>query len=148
MRPTTVLVVDDERNIRRALRVCLESLRAEVTEASSVAEALEANGRTVFDVVLLDLRLGTRNGLDLIPLLLAENTAAAIVVITAYPTSATAVEAFRRGASGYLAKPFTPAQIRELLEKVEARRSPGVRDDAPHERRVSEKSDADPELVS
>jgi len=55
-----VLVVDDEKNIRHTLRICLESLGADVTEASSAPAALEAIRRTRFDVVFLDLRLGNR----------------------------------------------------------------------------------------
>ncbi|HTA19286.1 MAG TPA: response regulator, partial [Polyangia bacterium] len=127
MRHLAVLVVDDEKNIRQTLRVCLESMNAEVTEASSAHAALEAIGRAVFDVVFLDLRLGTQSGLDLIPQLIAENPNVAVIVITAYATVETAVDAIRRGAWDYLPKPFTPGQIRHLLEKVEVQRSITVR---------------------
>src|SRR5450432_180462 len=123
----SVLIVDDEKNIRHALRVCLEALDAAVTEAGSPQTALEAIGRSVFDVVFLDLRLGTHNGLDLIPQLLSENPNVAVVVVTAYATVETAVEAIRRGAWDYLPKPFTPGQIRHLLEKVQVQRSITVR---------------------
>jgi len=119
----SVLVVDDEKNIRQTLRLCLESSQADVTEASSATTALEALRHGVFDVVFLDLRLGTASGLDLIPALLAENPNVVIVVITAYATVETAVEAVRRGAWDYLPKPFTPAQIRHLLERAEGQRS-------------------------
>jgi two-component system, NtrC family, response regulator AlgB len=127
MRHLAVLVIDDEKNIRQTLRVCLESMEAEVTEAGSPAAALEAIGRTVFDVVFLDLRLGTHNGLELIPQLLSENPNVAVIVVTAYATVETAVEAIRRGAWDYLPKPFTPGQIRHLLEKVEVQRSLSAR---------------------
>lgn len=127
MRRLSVLVVDDEKNIRHTLKICLESTDADVTEASSAPAALEAIGRAVFDVVFLDLRLGTQSGLDLIAQLLAENPNVAIIVMTAYATVETAVEAVRRGAWDYLPKPFTPAQIRHLLEKVQAQRSISVR---------------------
>src|SRR5450432_1326514 len=127
MRQLAVLVVDDEKNIRQTLRVCLESMDAEVTEASSAPAALEALGRTIFDVVFLDLRIGTQNGLDLIPQLLAENPNVAIIVVTAYATIETAVEAIRRGAWDYLPKPFTPAQIRHLIQKAQVQRSLSAR---------------------
>jgi NtrC-family two-component system response regulator AlgB len=123
----SILVVDDEKNIRHTLRVCLEALDAEVTEAGSAAVALEAVGRTVFDVVFLDLRLGTHSGMDLIPKVLAENPNVVIIVVTAFATLETAVESIRRGAWDYLAKPFTPAQIRHLLEKAEVQRLLSVR---------------------
>ena len=127
MRHLAVLVVDDEKNIRQTLRVCLESMDAEVTEAGSATAALEAIGRTIFDLVFLDLRIGTQSGLELIPQLLSENPNVAIIVVTAYATVETAVEAIRRGAWDYLPKPFTPSQIRHLLEKVQVQRSLSVR---------------------
>jgi NtrC-family two-component system response regulator AlgB len=127
MRRLAVLVVDDEKNIRQGLRVCLESLDADVTEAGSAPAALESISRAVFDVVFLDLRIGTQNGLDLIPQILADNPNVAIIVVTAYATVETAVEAIRRGAWDYLPKPFTPAQIRHLYEKVAVQRSLSIR---------------------
>jgi len=119
----SILVVDDEKNIRQTLRVCLEAANAQVTEAASAQAAAEAIARSLYDMVFLDLRLGTQSGLDLIPQLLAENPNVVIVVITAYATIETAVEAIRRGAWDYLPKPFTPAQIRQLLAKAEMQRS-------------------------
>ena len=107
-----VLIVDDEKNIRSTLRVCLEGLGAEVAESASPQAALDAMARAAYDVVFLDLRLGMHSGLDLIPLLLAENPNVAIIVVTAYATVETAVEAMRRGVWDYLPKPFSPAQIR------------------------------------
>ena len=123
----SVLIVDDEKNIRHTLRVCLESLDAEVTEASTAPIALEAIGRSVFDVVFLDLRLGTQSGLDLIPQLLAENPNVVIVVITAYATVETAVDAIRRGAWDYLPKPYAPEQIRQLVTRARERRGLALR---------------------
>jgi NtrC-family two-component system response regulator AlgB len=143
MRHLAVLVVDDEKNIRQALRVCLESMDAEVTEAGSAPTALEAIGRAIFDVVFLDLRIGTQNGLDLIPQLVAENPNVVIIVVTAYATVETAVEAIRRGAWDYLPKPFTPGQIRHLLEKVAVQRSLSVRMADLQERLQAEAPDTD-----
>jgi NtrC-family two-component system response regulator AlgB len=127
MRRLSVVIIDDEKNIRQALRVCLESMDAEVAEAGSAAMALEAMGRSMFDVAFLDLRLGMDSGLDLIPKLLAENPNVVIIVVTAYATLETAVQAIRSGAWDYLQKPFTPGQIRHLLEKVQVQRSLSVR---------------------
>jgi NtrC-family two-component system response regulator AlgB len=143
MARVSVLIVDDEKNIRRTLRVCLESLDAEVSEASSAPMALEAIGRAIFDVVFLDLQLGTQSGLDLIPQLLAENPNVVIVVVTAYATVETAVDAIRRGAWDYLPKPFTPAQIRHLLEKAGVQRSLSVRMTSLEDRLSSEAPDVD-----
>ena len=123
MAPLNVLIIDDEKNIRHTLRVCIESLGGKVSEASSAETAAEAVGRATYDMAFLDLKLGTQNGLDVIPTLLAENADLTIVVITAYATIETAVEAIRRGAWDYLPKPFTPAQIRHTLDRVVNQRS-------------------------
>ncbi len=123
MDPLNVLIVDDEKNIRHTLRVCIESLGGKVGEAAAPDAALEVMGRASFDMAFLDLKLGVHSGLDLIPRMLAENPNLTIVVITAYATIETAVEAMRRGAWDYLPKPFTPAQIRHTLERVLKQRS-------------------------
>src|SRR3954471_11947795 len=143
MHRLSVLVVDDEKNIRQALKVCLESIDTAVTEASSATAALEAINRTVFDVVFLDLRLGTESGLDLIPKLLVENPNVVIIVVTAYATLETAVQAIRSGAWDYLQKPFTPAQIRHLVEKAQVQRSLSVRMADLQERLQSEAPETD-----
>ncbi len=118
-----VLVVDDEKNIRATLAVCLEDIGCSVTAVGSAAAARDAAARSRFDLAFLDLRLGTDSGLDLLPALLAASPGLDIVVITAYATFDTAVEAMRRGAVDYLPKPFTPAQIRHVVEQVGERRA-------------------------
>src|SRR5690348_490641 len=106
-----VLVIDDEENIRLTLSLCLEADGHNVTAVGMVQAALVEVSRRAFDLIFLDLRLGLDNGLDLIPRLLAENPWAKIVVITAYASVETAVEAMKRGATDYLPKPYTPAQV-------------------------------------
>src|SRR5205814_661825 len=70
------------------------------------------------ELAFVDLRLGTETGLDLISKLLSESPWLRVVVITAYATIDTAVEAIRRGAADYLPKPFTPPQVRLVVERV------------------------------
>ena len=121
--PIDVLVVDDERNIRATLRVCLESDGTRVVEASTVEAAKMAMARQPFDLAFLDLRLGESNGLTLIPPLLASSPLIDVVVVTAYGTVENAVEAIQLGARDVLQKPFTPTQIRAVVDKVRTRRS-------------------------
>jgi two-component system, NtrC family, response regulator AlgB len=118
-----VLVIDDEKNIRATLELCLEEAGCEVESAATGAAALAALERARFDVAFLDLRLAEESGIDLIPKLLAASPELAIVVITAYATVETAVLALRRGAQDYLQKPFTPAQIRHAVERIAERRA-------------------------
>jgi len=118
-----ILVVDDERNIRSALRLCLEQAGSEVVEAATGEAALAALAQRPFDIAFVDLRLGQESGMDLLPRLLAEDPNLDVVMVTAYATFDTAVEAIQRGARDYLPKPFTPAQIRALVDQLAERRA-------------------------
>ena len=118
-----VLVVDDEKNIRSTLALALESAGCTVGLAANAESALAHAEREPFDLALVDLKLAESSGLDLIPRLVGASPGLDIVVITAYATIDTAVEAMRRGAVDYLAKPFTPAQIRHLVDRTTRRRA-------------------------
>ena len=106
-----ILIVDDEINIRKTLTVCLETEGHRVTAVSNFEDALAEAARRSFELALVDLRLGTENGLDLIPALLAQAPWMKVIVITAYASIDTAVEAIQRGASDYVSKPFTPEEL-------------------------------------
>ena len=113
-----ILVVDDEPNIRKTLTISLEAEGHRVTAVSNFQDALAEAGRRFFDVALVDLRLGTASGLELIPALRSLCPWLKIAVITAYASIDTAVEAMRRGAFDYLPKPFTHDQVALLMQKV------------------------------
>jgi NtrC-family two-component system response regulator AlgB len=119
----TALVVDDERNIRQTLRMCLEGLGCRVLEAANAEAALAAMRQTPVDLSFVDLRLGTESGLDLLPRILAQDPSVDVILITAYATFDAAVEAVRRGARDFLAKPFTPAQVRHVVDRTRERRN-------------------------
>jgi NtrC-family two-component system response regulator AlgB len=113
-----ILIIDDEASLRRTLRITLETMQHQITEASDGARALELVGHRRFDVAFLDLRLGRDQGMDVLPKLLRLSPGLDVVVITAYATIATAVEAMRAGACDYLSKPYTPEQLRLVLERI------------------------------
>ncbi len=113
-----ILVVDDEINIRKSLSLCLETEGHHVVAVSNGRDAVIEASRQSLDVAFLDIRLGTSNGLDLIQPLLAVSPWLKIIIITAYASIETAVEAMRRGASDYIPKPFTPAQVKLAVERV------------------------------
>jgi NtrC-family two-component system response regulator AlgB len=118
MERMNVLLVDDDANLRRSLRLALETMEHRVTEARDGAQALEVLGHGLFDVAFLDLRLASDRGLDLLPALLNLAPGLDVIMITAYATIETAVEAMRRGAFDYLPKPFTPEQLRLVLDRA------------------------------
>jgi NtrC-family two-component system response regulator AlgB len=113
-----ILLIDDDPSLRKSLRLALETMDHKVAEACDSAQARELLGHGLFDVAFLDLRLGREKGLDLLPALLRLAPGLAVVVVTAYATIETAVEAMRRGAFDYLPKPFTPNQLRLVLDRV------------------------------
>jgi NtrC-family two-component system response regulator AlgB len=118
-----ILIVDDETNIRKSLRIALESMKNSVEEAVSPMDASKRIERAPFDVAFVDLRLKDESGLDLIETLTKQSAQLAVVIITAYASIDSAVDAMRRGAFDYLPKPFTPAQIRAVLERFERMRT-------------------------
>ena len=113
-----ILLIDDDPNLRKSLRLGLETMNHRVTEAADGAEATDLLGHRSFDVAFLDLRLGKEHGLDVLPSLLRLSPSLSVIVVTAYATIETAVEAMRRGAFDYLPKPFTPNQLRIVLDRV------------------------------
>lgn len=113
-----ILLIDDDLSLRKSIRLVLETMKHKVTEACDGAQAEGFLGHGLYDVAFLDIRLGREKGLDLLPILLRLAPGLAVVVVTAYATIETAVEAMRRGAIDYLPKPFTPDQIRLVLDRV------------------------------
>ena len=118
-----ILVVDDERTIRNTFRVAIEAFGHDVEVAGAAAAAIQllktAGG---FDVAFLDLKLSQESGLDLLSALLELSPRLTVVVVTAYASIETAVEAMRRGAFDYIPKPCTPEQIRQVLARAEKTR--------------------------
>lgn len=114
-----VLIVDDEKNIRRSLTLALEADGHTVSSALNGATALAELRSKSFDAVLLDLRLSQESGLDVLEETLRIAPQAAVVIVTAYASIETAVEAMRRGAFDYLPKPCTPEQVRQVLAWIE-----------------------------
>jgi NtrC-family two-component system response regulator AlgB len=113
-----VLIVDDEVNIRKTLSLCLEGEGHTVVAVSNFDDAVAEALRRSFDLAFVDLRLGMASGMDLIPTLLSIAPWIKIIVITAYASIESAVEAMRRGATDYLPKPFTPAQVGIAIRKA------------------------------
>jgi NtrC-family two-component system response regulator AlgB len=114
----SALVIDDDPGIRQSLRLCLEAQQARVVGVGTAPGALDIVERTRFDVIFLDLWLQADSGLALLPELLRRQPGVGVIVITAFATFESAVEAMRIGAVDYLPKPFTPEQVRSAALRV------------------------------
>ena len=113
-----ILVLDDELNIRKVLSMALEAEGHHVAAVGNSGDALRESSHRFFDMAFVDLRLGAESGMELIPVLLAACPWLKIVVITAYASIDSSVEAMRRGAFDYLPKPFTHDHVALLVQKV------------------------------
>ena len=109
------LVVDDDEVFARVLRNSLTRHGLDIDVAADSATALALARREPHDFALLDLKIGDASGLELIAPLRALRADMRIVLVTGYATFATAVEAIKRGADNYLAKPVTAAALLRAL---------------------------------
>ena len=120
MKPASILITDDESNIRMMLRTALESDGYAVEEAANGREALEAMHRSVPDLVVLDLNMPVLDGMAVLEQMktLSASTRPRVIVLTAYGSIPAAVKATRLGALDFLEKPITPADLRESVRSV------------------------------
>ncbi len=114
----TILIVDDEKNIREHLALYVRSLRHRAEVAPDATEALALLERHEPDVIFSDVRMAGMDGLALLREIRRRRPDAVVVLMTAYATVAEAVEAMRAGAYDYLVKPFSLDQVGLLLARV------------------------------
>ncbi|MBC8158295.1 MAG: response regulator [Alphaproteobacteria bacterium] len=120
-----VLVIDDDRDFAEGMADALVILGYQVDIATSFDEALVASERVSPDGVLLDLRLGQSNGLDLLPALRKNLPNLICVIVTAFPDIQTAIGAVRHRANDYLRKPVSPEDVGWVLNRCFARIATG-----------------------
>jgi len=121
----TILVVDDEEAIRIALSDALESYGYVVVPAASADEAVKLSKGRTFDIALVDLRMpGELDGMELMSVLRAQNPPTDVIILTAYGTLDTSLEAMRSGVFDYLLKPVETDKVIETVARcLERRRS-------------------------
>ena len=118
MIPKPILLVDDEKNIRLTLSQALEIVGAEIDTASNGEEALAKLKEKEFGLILLDIRMPGMDGMEVLRRVREIRPDIRIIMITAYGTIESAVEAMKLGAVDFLQKPFDPEEIRELVSRV------------------------------
>ena len=121
--PLEVLIVDDDAPVRAACAEIAASLGFATHLGDSVGSAREVMARGPMDLLLLDLRLPGGGGLKLLEEVRAQRPETVVVVMTAFATVGSAVEAMRLGASDYLTKPFTLEELTAVLERAAQRRT-------------------------
>ncbi len=114
----TVLVIDDDRDLRYSLRRVLTAAHYTVVEAESGEQGLEVAKAERPAVILLDNRMGGMSGVETLRRMRTAYPAAMVVLMTAFGTTQTAIEAMKFGAFDYIQKPFDPKKILALVEKA------------------------------
>ena len=114
----TILVVEDDASLRRLTQVQLDKLGYQARIAADVSGGLEVLRREPVDLVICDLHLPASSGLELLKMVHADYPESKFVIVTAYGSIATAIEAMKSGAYDYLTKPLHPVELRTLIERV------------------------------
>lgn len=122
MEPAKILVVDDEKSILLLLREALGQWGYQVKTASSGTEALEILRTELFDAMLSDVRMPDMSGLDLLREVRKQDESIEVVMMTGYPTIASAVQALKEGAYDYLSKPLILDELRHLMARMMERK--------------------------
>jgi len=117
-----VLVVDDQKNMRATTAIVLRDAGYVVAEAEDGQAAVQRVASETFDVVLTDVRMGAVDGMEVLRATLEASPTTQIIVMTAYGTIESAVEAIRRGAYDYLPKPFKEDELLLRVAKATERR--------------------------
>jgi DNA-binding NtrC family response regulator len=122
MDPARVLVVDDEMSILLLLKEALTQWGYQVTGVSTGADAIAAIRSELFDAAITDVRMPDMSGLDLLREIKRHDESIEVVIMTGYPTIASAVEALKEGAYDYLSKPLILDELRHLMQRLMERR--------------------------
>jgi len=115
---TKILIVDDELIMRESLAGWLERDGHDVDTAASGEEALYKCKDRRFDILLVDIKMEGMSGLDVLKQIKGSDPDVAVVMITAYGSIPSAIEAMKNGAYDYLLKPFDPNELGVIIEKI------------------------------
>src|SRR5438552_11304035 len=110
-----LLLIDDETDVQYSFRRIFDSPEIELIAASSGEEGLRALGRVKRDLVIMDVRMGGVNGLETLRRIRQEDAKLPVIMMTAYGTTQTAIEAMKLGAYDYLLKPFDVPKLKHLV---------------------------------
>lgn len=113
-----VLLIDDEETIQDVITQFFDGQECEVSSAYDGDEGIEMAGREQYDLVLLDLNMPKVPGMQALPRLRELNPNARVVIMTAYASYESKVEAYEKGAYDYLVKPVTENNLREVVDRA------------------------------
>ena len=113
-----ILVVDDELKMRRVLQIALEEEGYSVAEAKNGEEAVRKISKTAFHIVIADMKMPVMDGMELLRRIRKLDEKLPVIMMTAYGTVATAVEAMKQGAYDYILKPFDVDEMKLIVSRA------------------------------
>ncbi len=113
----TILIVDDDRAIRYSLKRMLEE-KYSILTAQNGEEALDQVKSSSPDLIIMDIKMPGRSGMELLKEIKSIDPKSLVIMMTAYGTTETAIEAMKYGAFDYILKPFPILQMKQLVEKA------------------------------
>ena len=122
-RKPRILVVDDEKIMQDSCHRVLSKEKYEVTAVSSGEAGIKLAKESSFDLILLDLKMPGMDGLEALTFFKEQDPEVMVIMITGYPDVETAVKAMRLGVYDYISKPFTPPELRLVVERALEKRS-------------------------
>ena len=112
------MLVDDEPIVGKRLKPALEKSGYEIEVYENGSEALKRIGEKDFDIIVTDVRMDEVDGLDILEGVMAKSSNTKVIIITGYATIEIAREALAKGAFDFIAKPFKPNDLREIIQKA------------------------------
>ncbi len=118
LKGSTILIVDDEEDVHYSFRRFLAPLQCSILKAMSGEEAVEVLETAIPDLILMDIKMGGMDGLTTLEMITQKNIQIPVIIMTAYSTTTSAIEATRLGAFDYIIKPFDPPQVMEVIQQA------------------------------
>ena len=116
--PLKIMLIDDENIVGKRLKPALEKTGDIVETFEEGEKALTRFDENPFDIVITDIRMENIDGIEILEQVLAKSGRTKVIIITGYATVEIAREALSKGAFDFIAKPFKPADLREIIQRA------------------------------
>ena len=116
--PLRIMLIDDEQIVGKRLKPALEKTGDIVETFEEGEQALARFDETPFDIVVTDIRMEKIDGIQILEHIMAKSVRTKVIIITGYATVEIAREALSKGAFDFIAKPFKPGDLREIIERA------------------------------
>ena len=120
-----ILIIEDEKSMREVLRILLEEEGYEITAASNGLEGMEYLRDDIFDLVVTDIKMPKADGFEVLKKVKELSPSTIVIMITAFGTTESTIEAMKLGAYDYIHKPFKIDEIRLIIQKAFERKNLG-----------------------